>query len=321
MNDVNEDYIYGPVPSRRLGRSLGVDLLPAKICSYNCVYCQLGNVRATTVKRRAYRTADKIMEQLMQRLADDIAVDCITLAGSGEPTLNSDIGRVIKEIKARTALPVVVLTNGSLLWDPKVRDALMPADIVIPSLDAHNAELFKTINRSHAAIDFNRMVDGMITFAGEFPGELWLEIFIMEGINDSLQDAEAFLSLVKKIGPDKIYVNTAVRPPAEDFVKPVSDERIAEFHNILDGRPQQDVCFTGARSDAPPADSDGKTADSVAKDVYVTIARRPVTLEDIVAGMGLPKDRVNAGLDTLLAEKKIEKVDKDGRIYYRVVDN
>ncbi len=306
--------IYGPVPSRRLGRSLGVDLLPAKICTYNCVYCQLGKSSAKTVKRRAYRDVDTVIEQLRDRLAEDIKLDCITLAGSGEPTLNSDIGQVISQIKKCADLPVVVLTNGSLLPDPDVRSSLMAADIVIPSLDAHSSKLFETINRPHHSIDFDQMVGGIADFSKEFRGQLWLEIFIMEGINAALDNANAFHPLVERIGPDKIYVNTAVRPPAESFVRPVSNDRIAEFYNLLDKQPQQDVKFTRYQ----PADSPADQAEGdMTADIFALIARRPVTKKDIVNGLGLTDDSVQAGINELLAQGKIDAIEKNQQIYYR----
>lgn len=302
--------IYGPVPSRRLGRSLGIDLLPAKICTYNCVYCQLGKSSAKTVKRRAYRNADTVIKQLRQCLAEDIPLDCITLAGSGEPTLNSDIGRVISQIKKISALPVVVLTNGSLLPDPDVRASLMTADIVIPSLDAHSAKLFETINRPHHFIGFDQMVGGIADFSKEFRGQLWLEMFIMEGINAALSDAEAFRPLVEKINPDKIYVNTAVRPPAETFIRPASSDRIHEFYNLLDKQPQQDVKFTRYQ----PTDH---TEGGIADDIFALIARRPVTKEDIANGLGLAGDSVQTAIDELLANGKIDAIEKNQQTYYR----
>ncbi len=305
------DCIYGPVPSRRLGRSLGLDLLPAKICTYNCIYCQLGQSSAKTVKRRAYRDAEEILAQLDRWLTDNPRPDCITLAGSGEPTLNSDIGRVIAEAKTLSDLPVVVLTNGSLLSDPAVREALLTADIVIPSLDAHNREMFETINRPHRSIDFDRMTGGIAAFRREFSGRLWLEIFIMEGINGSPADAEAFRPLVDKIDPDTVYVNTAVRPPAEDYVRPVSAEGITVFHRLLDKQPQQDITFTGPQADKPAG------GDPAAR-VCALIARRPVTRDDIAAGLGIAVDQADAAVEKLLAGRRIEGVEKNGRRYFRL---
>ena len=304
------DYIYGPVPSRRLGLSLGVDLLPSKICSYDCLYCQLGPAPAKSLKRRPYRAADQVMEQLRHKLDQGVQADCITLAGSGEPTLNSDIGLVIKQIKAYTSLPVVVLTNGSLLAEAEVRESLREADLVIPSLDAYDSRLFETINRPHQSLAFNGLVNGLLTFAKEFPGSLWLEIFIMAGLNATVEDARKFLPLVEKINPDKVYVNTAVRPPAESIARRASAEAIEKFYQALDRPPLEDSVFLKKESPGQ------RPADDI--DFLGMIARRPVTIEDIAVGLSVSEKIAAQGVRDLLVNRKIELVKKDSREYYRL---
>ncbi len=303
------DYIYGPVPSRRLGLSLGVDLLPAKICSYDCIYCQLGPAPAQSLKRRPYRPADQVLEQLWRKLKSGVKPDCITLAGSGEPTLNSDIGRVISQIKAGSSLPVVVLTNSSLLTEVEVRESLNQADLVIPSLDAYNSSLFKTINRPHKSLDFDCMVQGLTTFAQEFPGTLWLEIFIMAGLNAAKADAEKFKPLVEKIKPDKVYVNTAVRPPAESIARRATDSALNAFYQTLDRPPLDDHSFPKKKSPPPPAVG--------SLNILGMVARRPVTIDDIAVGLSVPRKIAEQGVEDLLQKGKIELVEKDGRSYCR----
>jgi len=279
MREADEKtFIYGPVPSRRLGRSLGVDLIPLKLCTYDCVYCQLGKSASKTLKRQPYRDPDIVLSQLFERLTQINRPDCITIAGSGEPTLNSGIGTVIAGIKRITDIPVVVLTNGSLLSEPEVQKSLLAADMVIPSLDAWNPEMFAAVNRPHHSVDFFTMVEGLVSFAKVYKGRLWLEIFIMDGINGSVADARAFKPLVDRIDPAVVYVNTAVRPPEEAFVKQASPDMIEAFYTALDRRHQKDMVFEGA--------GPGRGLGDVNADIVAMTARRPVTAADIAAEIG-----------------------------------
>lgn len=300
--------IYGPVPSRRLGRSLGIDLLPAKICSYDCIYCQLGRTTATTIKRRPYRKAVEVLDQLEQALDRGVTADCVTIAGSGEPTLNSEIGTVIQGIKARTSLPVAVLTNGSMLSEKAVREALAQADIVIPSLDAHNKPLFEAVNRPHADIKFDRMFAGLVEFSQIFHGRLWLEILIMDGINASPDDAARFKPLVDKIRPTDIYVNTTVRPAPEAFARQADEGMIDHFYETLGCRRQRDTVFSIT------AEGAGR---GIAPAILEMVARRPVTAEDMAKGLGVPVADIRERVEKLVSEKRLEAVQKNAATYYR----
>ncbi len=168
-------YIFGPVPSRRLGRSLGVDLVPFKTCSYDCIYCQLGRTTNQTVERREWVPLDAVLAELRGKLASQ--PDYITLSGSGEPTLYSRLDELIDGIRAMTEVPIAVLTNGSLLWQPEVRSKLLRAHLVIPSLDAGDERTFQAIDRPHGTISFKRMLWGLIDFRREYQGQYWLEVF------------------------------------------------------------------------------------------------------------------------------------------------
>lgn len=300
--------IYGPVPSRRLGRSLGIDLLPAKICTYDCVYCQLGRTAATTVRRRPYRSVEEVLAQLKSALDGGVTPDCLTIAGSGEPTLHSEIGAVIQGIKKMTAIPVAVLTNSSLLSDESVRDALMAADIVVPSLDAYNAALFEKINRPHETIGFDRMLEGLVAFSRVFSGRLWLEIFIMAGVNDSPDDAARFTPLVDRIAPTDIYINTSVRPPAEAFAGQAAEEAINLFYRTLGSRRQRDTVFSL---------SSGDRSGDLGPAILNMAARRPVTMEDMAAGLAVPVERVRDQVRRLLAERRLEAVETNASTYFR----
>jgi wyosine [tRNA(Phe)-imidazoG37] synthetase (radical SAM superfamily) len=301
--------IYGPVPSRRLGLSLGVDLVPYKVCSYNCIYCQIGVTPETTIIRKPYIPADEIISQLSAKLKEGIAPDYITLGGSGEPTLNSDIGRIIDRIKALTHIPVAVLTNGGMLYDPSVRNALLRADVVLPSLDAHDESMFHAINRPHSGISFTKMVEGLIAFRTEYTGPIWLEIFIIEGVNDTDQHMQGFSRWIEKIRPDKVHVNTAVRPAAEKTVRPVSYDRLQNFCRILG--PQAEVIV--------PFNREGRhiQLEKIDDEILNMLSRRPCTIDDLASGLGLSANEVIKHMDRFLSLNLVGPVPKETGIYYQ----
>jgi wyosine [tRNA(Phe)-imidazoG37] synthetase (radical SAM superfamily) len=176
-------YLYGPVPSRRLGRSLGVDIVPFKVCPLDCIYCQLGRTVDKTVERKEYVSIEPVLAELKDRLAEDLQADFITISGSGEPTLNSGLGRLIEGIKKITDIPVAVLTNGALFTDKSVRADCLQADVVLPSLDAGDEVAFRKINRQHPDINIEKLITGLCEFRNEFSGRIWLEVFFVEGLN------------------------------------------------------------------------------------------------------------------------------------------
>ena len=308
-----KSFIYGPVPSRRLGRSLGVDLVPYKICSYNCVYCQLGPTKKTTINRKPYIPADKILDQLDQKLKEGLHADYITLAGSGEPTLNNEIGSLIAGIKQRTEIPVVVLTNGSLFGDIQVRQSVMEADAVLPSLDGYDQRTFEIINRPHPAIQFDTMVKGLIEFRKAYQGHIWLEVFILEGINDTEVDAKHFKYWTDRINPEKIHINTAVRPSAEKNIRQASPQRMAQFCKILGKKAEVIAPFEDIKKHERQIDIEG--------DILNLLARRPCSLDDISAGLGAHKNEILKYIEPLIKNHQIDRVQKDLVIYYQVKKN
>ena len=230
MDDTVTDrtqYVYGPVPSRRLGRSLGVDLIPFKTCTYDCIYCQLGRTTNLTVRRDEYVPVDAVVADVERRLAElDTPPDYVTLAGSGEPTLHSRLGDLAAAIRRRTDVPLAVLTNGSLLSEPAVADALAEVDLVVPSLDAGTAAMWRRVNRPHPDLDWETMLGGMERFAHRFAGEVWLEVMILKGLTDTESDVSAIAMLARRLRPDRIQLNTAVRPAAEEDVAAVARDRL-----------------------------------------------------------------------------------------------
>jgi len=230
--------VYGPVPSRRLGRSLGVNPIPLKTCNYSCVYCQLGRTTQITNQRRDFFSPEEILNEIkgvmeVQGGRGGGEIDFVTFIGEGEPTLCKSIGWLIRETREIADIPIAVDTNGSLLYREDVRNDLSQADVVMPSLDAGTAGTFRRINRPHRGIDFKTVVEGMEKFRQEYDGEIWLEVMLVKGINDSEKELEAIKSRLEKIEPNRIYINVPIRPPAESWAVPPDKETIALAHAIL----------------------------------------------------------------------------------------
>ncbi len=301
-------HVYGPVPSRRLGFSLGVDLVPHKVCTYDCIYCQLGKTTKKTIQRKEYIETGKILSQIRKEISSKQKIDYITLSGSGEPTLNTNIGYLITEIKKTTDIPVAIITNGSLLCNEKVRKALLPADLVIPSLDAACDSTFKIINRPHSSIIFDRIVMGLLDFRKEFTGKIWLEIMLVKGLNDSRKEIKLFKSIISETVFDKIQLNTVVRPPGNASAAPLS---IKELKNIKE--------LIGEDCKIIPEFRRKKQAVSLKgneKRILELIKRRPVTLSDISASLGINRNEVVKYLDILKKNDIIKISHFEGKQYF-----
>lgn len=300
------EHIFGPVPSRRLGRSLGIDLIPHKTCTYDCLYCQVGRTTEKTIKRQSWASIDEIIAELKTKLSTK--PDYITLSGSGEPTLCSYCGRLIEKIKQITNIPIAVITNGSLLFMPEVRKELVGADIVMPSLDAGDEETFKKINRPCSEISFDKMLQGLIDFRREFTGEYWLEVFLIAGLNDSDEQVDKIGQCIEKIQPDKVQLNTVTRPPAEN-VKAVGRERLRQIAKRIYKNAEVIANFAG----------DKKTSDFKVKsdDIVEMLKRRPCSAEDIAAGLKIPKIEAIKHIEQLIKSGRIEAVRQDGKIFYK----
>jgi wyosine [tRNA(Phe)-imidazoG37] synthetase (radical SAM superfamily) len=308
MEETNRLYIYGPVPSRRLGFSLGIDIIPYKTCSLDCIYCQLGSTKQKTVQRKKYFSERTILEQIKQILNSDQKVDYITFSGSGEPTLNSSLGNLIKKIREITSIPVAVLTNGTLLTKKPVRKALLQADLVVPSLDAATQDVFERINRPHPSLHIQDIIEGLKEFRQEFQGSIWLEILLVKGVNDSPSHIQKLKQATKQINPDRIQLNTVVRPPAEDFAQPLSFAELQKIQKIFGRKAEIIADFDKIQLRASSLDL--KDA------VLAMVQRRPVTLSDLAASLGKHKNELLKYLDMLFKEKKIKLVTHKGQKYY-----
>ena len=324
-------YIFGPVPSRRLGISLGVDLVPFKTCTFNCIYCQLGRTTNQTLKRKEYIKAQDILKELhrflshhqITRSPDNLIThppDYITLSGSGEPTLNSKIGEIISGIKKMTSIPVAVLTNGSLLYRREVRGSLKKADLVIPSLDAASVKTFRKINRPGKTLKVEKIIKGLVDFKKEYRGKIWLEVMLVKGINDSKEELENLKKAIAEIKPDRVQLNTVARPPYEKFAKALNNRELERIKNLfgppawkasgLEGPPTE-VIIDFERRALPEKMKDLK------KGIVTILERRPATLKDLADGLGVHRNEVLKYLALLEKEKKIKPLSYKGKRYYQ----
>ena len=305
-------YVYGPVPSRRLGRSLGVDLVPFKACTFDCVYCQIGRTTNKTVERLEYLPAEAILNEVKRKLALGDLPDYITFSGSGEPTLNSRIGDLIRAIKGMTNIPVAVLTNGSLLWMKEVQEELMAADLVIPSLDAGDEKLFKYVNRPHGDLSFEQVVTGLVEFTRRFPGQVWLEVLLLKGVTGLPSHIEKIAALVKHIAPARVQLNTVCRPPSEEFAFPLSLEELLSAKELLPGMVEI------IREDGPDHFDVSVFSESREEDVLALLRRRPCTSEDIADGLGIHVTEALKRLNVLVNLGKVTSTVSGGRNFYMV---
>jgi wyosine [tRNA(Phe)-imidazoG37] synthetase (radical SAM superfamily) len=303
-------YLFGPVASRRLGRSLGVDLVPLKTCTFDCVYCQLGPASSKTVTRDEYVPAEDVLAELRMKLHDGPKPDYITLSGSGEPTLHTGLGEIIESIHEMTDVPVAVLTNGSLLYQQEVRAACCLADLVAPSLDAPNDELFQRINRPHPEMTFDRLIDGLTTFRDEFAGALWLEVFLIDGLNTSHEALYEFKRLFDRIRPDRIQINTAVRPTAEPDIALVQEPELRRIAELFGDRAEVIAAFPGPGLHG--------VSETCRNDVLDMLRRRPCSVQDVAHGLGINFNEALVRIRELETEGTVVIEQRDDTAYYRV---
>jgi wyosine [tRNA(Phe)-imidazoG37] synthetase (radical SAM superfamily) len=301
-------YLFGPVPSRRFGRSLGIDLTPYKTCSQDCVFCQLGPTGAKTLTRKEYVPTDAVIAELDDWLEAGGAADHITLSGCGEPTLHSHFGEVLAHIKASSAIPSVLLTNGTMLTLPDVREAAAVADIVKVSLCAWDQASYGWVNRPHPDLDFKELIWGKKTFRDEFNGELWVEVFLVAGMNSIESDVRKIAALTDLLGPDRIHLNTAARPAAEEFVAPLSEKHLASLCHLFQPRAE---CI----AEHKVRNGSGMRADR--EEIISLLKRRPCTAEEIAGAFVMHLNEALKYLGGLLREGRIRTERTRGSLYYR----
>lgn len=305
-------HIFGPVNSRRLGLSLGIDLLPPKICNFNCIYCEIGPTTEFTCERKEYVPTAGIIAEIDRFLTDTEAaarLDVCTITASGEPTLHTGIGTIIRHLKARTAKPVAVLTNGSLLHDPEVRCDLKAVDIVIPSLDAAREQSYRKINRPAACAPLALVIDGLIRFRQEFAGQYWLEILLAKGINDSPEDLAALGETVARINPTRVQLNSVARPPLESFALPLSQPELVAAAQHFTVPVEILVDFTTrAREKFQPVDESA---------ILAMLQRRPCTAADVAEALNLETAPATDVLEHMVAQGQLAKTSHHHKEYYQ----
>ena len=300
-------YLFGPVPSRRFGRSLGVDLSPYKTCSLDCVFCQLGRTTQRTVTRQEYVPTDMVLSELEDWLKADGRADYITLSGSGEPTLHSGFGEILEFIRSKSTIPAALLTNGTMLDFQEVRDAASLANVVKVSLSAWDQASYGWVNRPHPQLLFDNLVEGQKAFRSQFKGQIWMEVFLMAGINSMPADVRKIAALAKEIAPDRIQLNTAVRPPAEDFATPLSKERMEALINLF--HPTAEIIAEFRPKHANHIQANQET-------IFSMLQRRPCTADQIAEIFGMHLNEVSKYLGNLMRTDQIRTERKNTTVYY-----
>ncbi len=302
-------YLYGPVPSRRLGRSLGVDIMPFKLCTLDCVYCQLGGTTEKTLQRKDYVPVEAVLAELRDKLAEGLEADFITISGSGEPTLNSQLGELIDGIKKITDIPVAILTNGTLLCKQDVRADCAKADVVLPSLDAGDEQTFQRINRPHSGLSIEKLISGLCAFRNEFAGRIWLEVFFIEGFNTDTKQVAKIKEAINRIRPDKVQLNTAVRPTAEPGIKSLNVEKLQAIAEELGEKCEVVADFSPARH--------GRNIEGKAEDLLSMLKRRPCSLSDICSALGIGRNEALKYIAHFQQQGVLDSEKKDGVVFFK----
>ena len=300
-------HLFGPVPSRRLGLSLGVDLTPFKTCTLDCVFCQLGRTTAKTAERREYVPTHEVTDELERWLAAGGRADYVTLAGTGEPTLHSHFGDVIEAVRRKSAIPVALLTNGTMLHLPEVREAAAAAHLVKISLSAWDQESYERINRPHPKLPFSELVEGQARFRRRYTGELWLEVFVVSGLNSAAGDLRRIAELATRIGPDRVQLNTAVRPPAEPYALPLPQDQLEALSNVFS--PKAEVIAEFSTGNAPALAANENT-------VLAMLARRPCTTPQVADAFGMHPNEVSKYIGKLVRTGRARSRRVGADIYY-----
>lgn len=310
---INYKNIFGPVPSRRLGLSLGIDLVPSKVCSMNCVYCEVGRTNKLTVERKEYIDHEEIIHELNSYLSTSPELDYITFSGAGEPTLNNKIGKLIKFLKSdHPDYKLALLTNASLLTSEELRNQLLDLDLILPSLDAVSTNVFIEINRPHPKLKIDKIIEGLKNFNDDFQTEMWLEIFIVPGLNDADYELSLLKEKISEIKPDKVHLNSLDRPGTENWVRPLckSDiDRLIAFFNPIN------LEMIGKFKSTKHLD----TIDLNVREIIVsTLKRRPCTKEDLVEMTGMKINELNKYLEAIEKKGIIKVENKKRGLFYKL---
>jgi len=308
------NHLFGPVPSRRLGASLGVDLVPLKTCTLNCVYCECGETTNLTTDRKEYVPLQPVIDELDNYLGQKPKLDYITFSGSGEPTLHSGIDQIINFLKSNyQQYKICLLTNGTLFTDSSVRSAVREIDLIIPSLDAASEKTFQQINRPHAKINCADLIGGLIKLRHEYPGIITLEIFVVPGLNDNPEELALLKEAVKKISPDRVQIGTLDRPGTEDWVEAAEMKDMRQIAAYLGN--------TELIGDFRPRHAFSSFQDSYSRQILQILRRRPCTVSDLQQVLDLRPVEIQKYINHLLLQGKIEAEQKSRGIFLKIKNN
>ncbi len=306
-------HLFGPVPSRRLGISLGIDLIPAKICSQNCIYCEVGETTELTLTRKEYISLESVCRELDNYLGTSPELDFITFSGSGEPTLNSRTGELVLYLKENyPQYKLACITNSSLLWDAKVREELVLVDLLLPSLDAVSEAVFQKLNRPHIELMASMIVEGLIEFRKIYGGEIWLEIFLSPGINDTQSELAKLKQACAEINAEKIQLNTIDRPGVERGLRAETRERLEEIVEYFQPLPVEIIADARVRKQRKSYSSE------ISSQLLELISRRPCTDQDLCQILGLHINELNKYVSSLLASGQIREVEGERGIFFEI---
>ncbi len=308
-------YLFGPVPSRRLGISLGVDLVPHKVCSLNCIYCEVGRTTNLTIERQEYVPIDDVIKELNEYLSESPELDFITFSGQGEPTLNSGLGKIIDLLKDNyPKYKVAIITNGTLFWDKKVRSEVSRVDVLLPSLDAASKMSFLKINRPNKNLNINQIIEGLIKLRKEFNGKIYLEIFFVPELNDTQNELTLLKKTIYKIKPDLVQLNTLDRPGTEIWVEPVSKKKLEEITDFFRPIPVEIISKPETRKHIQSFNQ------NIADQILETIKRRPCTDTELSKILNLHLNELNKYLSELIDNKVITSERKERGIFFKIYE-
>ncbi len=300
--------IFGIVPSRRLGRSLGISPIPISTCTYSCVYCQLGRTKNMTMQRKEYFKIDDLLEQLMVYQDKSDQFDVITLVGEGEPTLYHPLGQLIERIKKNFDKPVALITNGSLLYLEQVHNDCLAADIVMPTLDAWDEESFTTLNRPIKQITFEKMFNGMKKFRENYLGEFYLEVMCVKGITDQGNNMSLLTKKINELNPDKCFINTPVRPPAEPWVQRCPSDFVENLRSLFKSNENIEI---------PDTDLFSHTNDTY-QAILDIITRHPLDQTSIIRFCQTRDENTKNILNQLAEDQAVEKINYEDKLFFRI---
>jgi wyosine [tRNA(Phe)-imidazoG37] synthetase (radical SAM superfamily) len=309
---VNIMIAFGPVPSRRLGRSLGINNIPPKVCTYSCVYCQVGRTTEMQAGRDAFYEPQEILTAAQEKVkktreAAEL-IDYLTFVPDGEPTLDVNLGREIELLK-RLDIPIAVITNASLVWREDVREALMKADWVSLKVDSTREEVWRRIDRPHGTLRLTSILDGMLEFAQAYKGELVTETMLVNGINDGDDHIAEVADFLARLRPSTSYLAIPTRPPAEGWVRPADEEAINRAYQLVRTKVDQVEYLIGYEGDA------FAFTGNVKEDLLSITAVHPMREEAV------SKFLAHAGadwtvVDRLIAQRQLVDVEYDGQKFY-----